>query len=57
LHREWFDRCALPDLLHAEFALADSHKLYADTAHREHADRPIMNAPIGHCERSGATLA
>lgn len=29
LHREWFSRCALGDLLAADFALADSHKLYA----------------------------
>jgi len=29
LHREWFDRSALPDLLNADFSLADSHKLYA----------------------------
>jgi hypothetical protein len=29
LHREWFSRCALSDLLGADFALADSHKLYA----------------------------
>jgi len=28
LHREWFDRSALPDLLQADFSLADSHKLY-----------------------------
>ena len=28
----------------------------ADTAHREHADRSIVNAPIGHRERSVATL-
>lgn len=29
LHREWFSRCALGDLLGADFRLADSHKLYA----------------------------
>jgi hypothetical protein len=29
LHRQWFGRCALGDLLGADFALADSHKLYA----------------------------
>jgi len=29
LHREWFGRCALGDLLGADFALVDSHKLYA----------------------------
>jgi len=29
LHRQWFSRCALGDLLGADFALADSHKLYA----------------------------
>jgi hypothetical protein len=29
LHREWFSKCALGDLLGADFALADSHKLYA----------------------------
>jgi Transposase DDE domain len=29
LHREWFSRCALSDLLGADFSLADSHKLYA----------------------------
>ena len=29
LHREWFSRCALGDLLGADFSLADSHKLYA----------------------------
>jgi transposase len=29
LQREWFSRCALSDLLGADFALADSHKLYA----------------------------
>ncbi len=29
LHREWFSRCALEDLLGADFSLADSHKLYA----------------------------
>jgi len=29
LHREWYSRCALSDLLGADFALADSHKLYA----------------------------
>jgi hypothetical protein len=29
LHREWFSRCALSDLLGADFTLADSHKLYA----------------------------
>ena len=28
LHREWVDRSALPDLLHADFSLADSHRLY-----------------------------
>lgn len=28
LHREWFDRSALPDLLQADFSLAESHKLY-----------------------------
>jgi len=29
LHREWFGRVALADLLGADFSLADSHKLYA----------------------------
>ena len=29
LHREWFDRSALADLLGADFALAEIHKLYA----------------------------
>jgi hypothetical protein len=29
LHRQWFSRCALSDLLGTDFALADSHKLYA----------------------------
>jgi len=29
LQREWFSRCALEDLLGADFSLADSHKLYA----------------------------
>jgi hypothetical protein len=29
LHREWFGRTALADLLGADFALAESHKLYA----------------------------
>src|SRR6202163_889986 len=29
LHREWFERSALADLLGAEFALAEIHKLYA----------------------------
>jgi transposase len=29
LHREWFGRSALGDLLGADFALAESHKLYA----------------------------
>ena len=29
LHREWFSKCALSDLLGADFSLADSHKLYA----------------------------
>jgi len=29
LHRQWFASCALGDLLGADFALADSHKLYA----------------------------
>ncbi len=29
LHRQWFGRCALGDLLGADFALAESHKLYA----------------------------
>jgi hypothetical protein len=29
LHREWFSRSALGDLLGADFALAESHKLYA----------------------------
>jgi hypothetical protein len=29
LHREWFSKCALSDLLRADFSLADSHKLYA----------------------------
>jgi hypothetical protein len=29
LHREWFERSALADLLGADFALADPHKLYA----------------------------
>ena len=28
LHREWFSRCALGDLLGADLALADPHKLY-----------------------------
>lgn len=28
----------------------------ADTAHREHAGRSIVNVPIVHRERSGATL-
>jgi hypothetical protein len=28
LHREWFSRCALGDLLGADLALADAHKLY-----------------------------
>ncbi len=28
LHREWFDRSALPDLLQADFSLAESHRLY-----------------------------
>jgi len=28
LHREWFGRCALGDLLGADFSLADCHKLY-----------------------------
>lgn len=28
LHREWYSRCALRDLLGADFALADPHKLY-----------------------------
>ena len=29
LHREWFSKCALGDLLGVDFSLADSHKLYA----------------------------
>ena len=29
LHREWFERSALADLLGADIALADIHKLYA----------------------------
>ena len=29
LHREWFGRSALADLLGADFSLAESHKLYA----------------------------
>jgi hypothetical protein len=29
LHREWFERSALADLLGANFGLAESHKLYA----------------------------
>jgi transposase len=29
LHREWFSKCALSDLLGVDFSLADSHKLYA----------------------------
>jgi len=29
LHREWFGRTALTDLLGADFSLAESHKLYA----------------------------
>jgi transposase len=29
LHREWFEKSALADLLEADFSLADSHKLYA----------------------------
>jgi len=29
LHRQWFGSCALGDLLGADFALAESHKLYA----------------------------
>ncbi|MDX1489211.1 MAG: IS1634 family transposase, partial [Acidiferrobacterales bacterium] len=29
LHREWFSKSALGDLLGADFALAESHKLYA----------------------------
>jgi hypothetical protein len=29
LHREWFERSALSDLLGADFALAEIHKLYA----------------------------
>jgi transposase len=29
LHREWFERSALADLLGADFALAEIHKLYA----------------------------
>jgi len=29
LHREWFERSALADLLGADFAVADIHKLYA----------------------------
>jgi len=29
----------------------------ADSGHREHQDRSIVNAPIGHRERSAATLA
>jgi len=29
LHREWFERTALPDLLGADFGLAEIHKLYA----------------------------
>src|SRR3989441_2745143 len=28
LHREWFEKSALADLLDADFSLADSHKLY-----------------------------
>jgi len=28
-----------------------------NTAHRERCDRSIVNAPIGHRERSAATLA
>jgi len=28
LHRQWFDRSAMADLLGADFALAESHKLY-----------------------------
>ena len=29
LHREWFGKCALGDLLAVDFRLADAHKLYA----------------------------
>jgi hypothetical protein len=29
LHRDWFGRSAMADLLRADFGLADSHKLYA----------------------------
>ena len=28
LHRHWFDRSAMPELLGADFPLAESHRLY-----------------------------
>ena len=31
LHREWFGRSAMADLLGADFGLAETHKLYAAT--------------------------
>jgi hypothetical protein len=35
----------------------DGVALSADTAHRERRDRSIVNALVGHRERSAATLA
>jgi hypothetical protein len=42
LHREWFERSALADLLGADFALAEIHKLYAchDRLRRSSASAP-----------------
>jgi transposase len=28
LHRHWFDHCAIADLLHSDFTLAEQHRLY-----------------------------
>ena len=60
LHRQWFERSALADLLGADFALAEIHKLYAChdrlLAHKQEEEEARMSAArknqIGSGDRS-----
>jgi transposase len=47
LHREWFGRTALADLLAADFSLAESHKLYACHDHLLQHKQALFDHLVG----------
>ena len=54
LHRDWFGKSAMADLLGADFGLAEAHKLYACHDFLLHAQRRVV---LASHRRAGATCS